>query len=153
MIAHRHRICGEAAGTAAVEFALIAPLLLLVVGILCDFGFAFRAKAELAESVAAGMQYATLASTNVSTTQVTTIVAQKLSLPSGNVTVSGPSCYCVTGTPAATTPIACSSICSDGSSPGLYLNIAATYTYTTQLPALSHLVNPTFQETAFVRLR
>ncbi|MDQ2762839.1 MAG: pilus assembly protein, partial [Pseudomonadota bacterium] len=92
---------------AAIEFAIIVPVLLLLLGGLADFALAFRSKGLLASSVAQGAEYAFLAGPVVSAAFVQSVVAQKLALSPADVTVTGPACACVSGTPASATEQVC----------------------------------------------
>lgn len=143
----------DSRGVAVVEFAIIAPVLLLLLGGLVDFSLAFWNKRVLADSVAQGAQYASLVGSGVAVGAVQTIVRRKLSLPASGVSVTGPGCYCVAGAPATATTQPCANTCPDGAPPGLYVVIAARYTYTPILPFYSGLADPALTETAMVRLR
>jgi pilus assembly protein CpaE len=52
------RLRGEDSGIAAVELALIAPVLALIIIAIVDFGTAFTRQMTLANGVRAGVQYA-----------------------------------------------------------------------------------------------
>jgi Flp pilus assembly protein TadG len=52
------RLRGEDRGIAAVELALIAPILALIIIAIVDFGMAFTRQMTLANGVRAGVQYA-----------------------------------------------------------------------------------------------
>jgi Flp pilus assembly protein TadG len=140
-------------GLAGVEFAMLAPVLLLLLGCLSDFALAFWSKGVLASSVAEGAAYAFVAGPSVSASAIQSVVGQKLSLPAAAVTVTGPSCYCVSGTPATSASQACGNPCPNGSTPGTYVTISAQYTYTSLLPLYSHLASPVLVETTTARLK
>src|SRR4051812_1485265 len=61
-----HRIWHGNRGLAAVEFAIVAPVLLLMLGGLVDFSLAFLSKSQLASSVAVGAEYAFIVGPSVS---------------------------------------------------------------------------------------
>lgn len=140
-------------GVAAIEFALITPVLLLMLGSLADFALAFRTRGLLASSVAQGAQYAFLVGPTVAAADVQSVVEQPMALPPADVTVTGPACACLSGTPAAPTPTPCSQTCPDQTLPGTYLTISAHYTYAPLLPVYSGLANPVLAESATVRLQ
>ena len=146
------RLLHSTRAVAAVEFALIAPLLLLLMGSAVDYGLAFYSKGVLAGSVAQGAQYAMFAGTQVSAASIKSIVQKSLSLPAANVTVSGPACYCLSGSPAVASSQTCSTPCADSTQPATYVRISATYTFQSVMPLLSQLSNPTISETATARL-
>lgn len=145
-------IARDRRGLAGIELAIVMPVLLILLGGLGDFALAFWNKGLLAESVAQGAQYAFLVGPGVSATAVQSVVRQRLSLPAANVAVTGPGCYCVSGTPAVAASQACGNPCPDATMPGIYMTISASYQYTSILVS-SHLTNPVFVENATVRLR
>lgn len=142
-----HRDAGQDdRGTAAVEFAIVLPVLLALLGGLADFGLAFWYEAMLAGSVAQGGQYAFLARTGFSTATIGTtqaVVGRKLSLPSANVAVSDPACGCVSGKPATLSAATCGATCPNNTTAGAYVTIIARYTYTPILPFYSKLAGST----------
>jgi hypothetical protein len=127
--------------TAALEFALASPLLVVMLGGAADFGLAQFYRVNLANAVAAGAQYALLTGPAVGTGNIQTIVTDAMYLPagaSGNllVTVTGPGgssspgggCLSVSGSPVLITSASYGSPCGDGSTAGTYVLITATYT-------------------------
>ena len=80
------------------------------------------------------------------------IVGRQLSLPASSITVTGPSCYCVSGTPAAAAVQTCGIPCLDLTTPVKYVTISAQYTYNPILPTYSKLVSPVLTEAAMARL-
>ena len=137
----------------AIEFALTGPILILLAGGLADYSLAFWNRGLLASSVAQGAEYASQVGPTVLASDVKTVVRQRLSLPSANVSVAGPSCYCITGTPASATAQSCGVACSGGVFPGTYVDITASYTYAPTVPGMSALVGHTFTSKAKVRLQ
>jgi Flp pilus assembly protein TadG len=146
---------------AAVEFALVAPVLALVLVGAIDYGFREWSRSCLANAVAQGAYYAFLSGPNVSGTTVQTLVQNASPLTGVTVTVNPPTaaaCYCPSGSPAALGPqvTSCTTACTDGTTPGTYLKISATYTQTPWIPIpfYSGLNNQsTITETATVRLQ
>jgi Flp pilus assembly protein TadG len=151
-------------GTALLEFALIAPILLAVIGGLADFGLAFFDQSQLADAVTAGSQYA-FSQGQINQTAQATDVQQKvqnaLTLAGASVTITGPTIYCVTRNTAANPPttsfstnaaVAGQPCNSNGNLPGLYMTITASYTYSPIMPLYSQLAQTTLQEVAYVRL-
>ena len=88
-------------GIAAVEFAILAPSLMLMLGCLVDYSLALWSRGVLANSVAQGMRYAFLVGEDVTAANVRTVVQKTLSLPAASVVVTGPNCYCNINTPPA----------------------------------------------------
>lgn len=147
------KIASDHRGLAGIEFAILAPVLLLMLGSVADFALAFWSKGVLASSVAEGAEYAFVAGPGASAFSIQSIVGQKLSLPAAAVSVTGPNCYCVSGTPATAASQVCGLPCPNGATPGTYVTISARYAYTSILPLFSELANPVLVETTVVRLK
>lgn len=155
---------GDRRGVAAVEFALIAPVLLLMLGGVADFGLLMTGKSQLANGVAQSAAYALLTGVHVSAASVQTAVqsgsARAGMSASVTVNVTGPACYCVSSQPAvlpaSSTPLsasyACTGTCPSGQAPGAYLIITASYSYQPLMPLYSHLSTPIVTETVTLRL-
>jgi Flp pilus assembly protein TadG len=84
----------ETTGVSAVEFALISPILLLILAGTVDIGGSLKAKFELSTAVSAGSNYALLNGANVSSTggsalanNIVAVTASGLGGNSGNVQV------------------------------------------------------------------
>src|SRR6185369_4201840 len=95
---HFHSWAVDRRGIAAVEFAIIAPVLLMLLGGVTDFGLVVAGKSQLANGLAQGAQYALLQGPGVTAATVKTVV-QNGSTRSGltatvTATVTGPACYC-----------------------------------------------------------
>ena len=143
--------------TAALEFALATPLLVVMLGGAADFGLAEFYRTNLANAVAAGCEYAYLTGPTVTSSNIQTVVRNTMFLPAGaaanlSVVVTGPKGYCVTGsgpTMSAATP---QSMCSDGSTAGTYVMVTATYTNTGLMNGFMSLSSTTMSESATVRL-
>ena len=140
-------------GFAGIEFGLIAPVLLLMLGGVTDLALAFWNKGLLANSVAEGAYYAFLAGPTASASSIRGIVGQKLSLPADKITVLGPSCFCVSGTPATPSARTCGQTCPNSRPAEMHLQISARYTYSPLLPIYSRLTDFVFVEAATVRLK
>ncbi len=135
----------DRSGAAAVELALVLPLLAGIILPMADFGVGAYDKMRVQNAAAAGAQYAL--EHGFTSSSITTAVQDATSLGS-NVTLS-PSpveaCYCTTSSalappPSDTTapaPPCTSGACSDGSTPGTYVTVSTTYTYT---PILNYSV-------------
>jgi len=157
---------GDRRGIAAVEFALVAPVLLLLLGGVTDFGLVMVGKSQLANGLAQGVQYALLQGPGVAAASVNAMVqagaARAGMATTVTVTVTGPACYCVSGTPAAlvtSTPAlsasyACTGTCSSPAmAPGVFVTIAASYKYQALMPFYSNLANTTVAQTVRARLQ
>jgi Flp pilus assembly protein TadG len=155
----------DRAGVAALEFALVAPVLLLLLGGVADFGLFIVGKNQLSNGVAQGVHYALRKGPSVSAATVQTMVREGASLAGVtlpvNVVVTGPECSCASGSPAALTrqglvnaDHTCSGTCPNGSTlPGIYIGIVATYTFRPLMPLYSQLTDPVTTQAATVRLQ
>lgn len=159
------KILRNRAGIAAVEFALLSPVLFTVVGGLVDFSLALYQHSLIETGVANGATYAfqqaqadVSQGTSVSAATVKSVIQDAINLSNVSVTVSSPALECITYDTASTPPTVtlasaqAGTKCSDGNLPGTWLTATATYTYVPMMPVYSHLANTTFTETANVRL-
>jgi Flp pilus assembly protein TadG len=153
-------------GVAAIEFALVAPVLLFFLGGITDFGLLTVGQSQLANGVAQAAQYALLQGPSVSAANVQTMVQSGSSRAGLSATVtaviSGPACYCVTGEPAAlvtpstalTGTFTCTGTCpTSEAAPGAFLTITASFIYQPLMPFYSKLASTTVPESATVRLQ
>lgn len=162
----RSSLAGNQRGVAAVEFAIIAPVLLMLLGGVTDFGLVMFGKSQLANGLAQAVQYALLQGAGVSAASVKTMAQNGAILaglvPGVTVTVTGPACYCVAGKPAAlvtpSTPLSashtCTGICpAPEVAPGAFVTIAASFVYVPLMPFYSKMAATTVSETVTVRLQ
>jgi Flp pilus assembly protein TadG len=154
-------------GIAAVEFALVAPLLLALLGGAVDFGLMMSGKSQLENGLAQGVQYAQLQGPGVSAAAIQSAVKNGSSRAGltnlVTVAVTGPACYCVSGSPAAlSTPSAplsspglkCAGTCpGTGTAPGAYVIINTSYVYQPMMPLYSRITSTTVAGTATARLQ
>lgn len=133
-------------GTAALEFAIVAPVIALFLAGAADYGLAEWSRSCLSNAVSQAGYYAFRHGTTVSTTNLSAVVQNAfpltasppdpLSAAVSQVSVSYPpsgttgvACYCPSGTPATLgTAVTCTSTCPDGTAAGYYIQIKATYT-------------------------
>lgn len=168
------RYRSEQGGAAAVEFALVLSLLVIPILNVVDFAmYAWnRMQVDNAAQVGAQAAWETCipptklpASTNCSgmATAVATAV-QSTSLGTAvTVTSTTEGYYCVNtstnvlvavGTYPGTKPSDCSSVGSASDSPGEYVKVTVSYTYTPLFPAVSiaSVLTPSVTRTAWMRL-
>lgn len=156
---------GDRRGLAAIEFAIIAPILLLLLGGMIDFGLLMSGKSQLANGIAQGVQYALQQGAGVSAATVQALVTNGVArsgVPTVvTASVTGPACYCLSGPPAAlVTPstalsatFTCTGTCPASAVPGAYLIITASYVYQPLMPLYSKITNTTVSDTVTVRLK
>lgn len=143
-------------GIAALEFVVVAPVLLTALASLADFGLVLGNRTQLAAAVDAGAAYAFAQGQTVSETKgsvsATDVQAKVLAATAlgATVSVTGPATYCIVN--AALSAAAAGSTCSDGNPPGTYMIITASYQYEPMLPVYSLMATTTLTETASVRL-
>jgi len=138
------RLCRDQRGVSAIEFAFIAPIILMMMLGAYDLGNAAQQQIDLQEAVRSGGAYAMNHSTDVSGIQ--TIVTN--SLPSGwPLTnpggVAAVACSCLdTSTGAVTNLAGCTTTnfdtCASGS--GLLVSVTATMAYTALTPLLANAI-------------
>src|SRR5438093_7316294 len=113
-------------GNAAVEFGLVAPILMGLLIPVADLGIAFSEEIQVQQAAQAGAQYALLH--GYDSTAITSAVTNGTVL-SGVSASPAPtqSCGCPTGT--AITSATCGSTCSNGETAGSYVFVNAQATY------------------------
>lgn len=148
-------VLGDDWGNAVVEFAVLGPILVLVLFGVIDFGRAFVAKKQLSEAVSQGAAYAI--NSGYSSSGITNAITS--AGPTGLVASPTPSQFCgcpnaQTGVSAASgTPPSCTGTCTSGGTPGTYTTINAQMPYKASFPwpGLSQSINLT--ATTTVRLK
>jgi Flp pilus assembly protein TadG len=143
--------------TAALEFAMASPLLIIMLGGAADYGLAQYYRTNLANAVAAGAQYAYMTGTGVTAANIETVITDAMFLPTGasanlSWNVTGPRGYCVTGSGPTMSAATAGSTCSDGSTAGTYVVITVTYTNTGLMAGFHSLLSQPMTESATVRL-
>jgi Flp pilus assembly protein TadG len=130
-------LCRDQRGVSAIEFAIIAPIIVTLMLGAYDFGNAAQQQVALQEAVRAGGQYATHFPTNPIAVQ--TVVKSALPAgwtlanPNGNPVVAC-SCTGVTGTfDCSSPPSACT--------PPMLVSITATMAYTALTPMFATAIS------------
>ena len=148
-------------GVAAVEFAIVAPALLTVLGAATDFGRALAISTQLQQAALAGATYAFAAQQEagvdgtISASAVKAVVQASMTLsPAPTVTVSGPAPEC-TSTSGSSTTLTSGTAgvdCPSGSLPNTYVVITVQYAFTPLMPTYSMLASTTLSVTSNVVL-
>lgn len=113
----------DASGTTAVEFALIAPVLVLLTIGVVDLGMAIHAAMRLAESTRIGAQYA-LGDID-DTAGIQNAVLYATNLPPAEVTPTVSARFCECDSVGAT----CGTVCASGFDASEYITVTAEMTF------------------------
>ncbi len=157
--AHLRRLFGprETRGNAILEFAFVFPVLLALIGGVADFGLYIWTRARLLDAISYGAQYAFLVGTATGANGNIQSAVQKVansSFSGTTVTVTGPACYCISGSnPATMATQSCAVKCGGVALPGTYVIIQASYTYSPIFPVLSTYLNTTMYENITLRVK
>jgi len=137
-------------GLAGIEFAILAPVLLLLTLCTVDLGIAAYDAMQTENAAQAGSEYAAVHGYNL--TAISSVITQANNLP-GLTAAPAPTEFC--GCPAGSTiaSVTCGSNCSDGSLAGTYVAASATVTYTTLLQYPMLPASFTFVNTATARIQ
>jgi Flp pilus assembly protein TadG len=123
--------CRCTQAVAAIEAALIAPLVLLMgIGIF-DFGEAFFTEMQIQHAAQAGAQYAMAHGFDATSVSAAVTAATNFTSVSA---VPAPNQFCGCATNLGVGQTSCTSTCSDGSAPGTYVTVSATGSYETMIP-------------------
>ena len=138
------------AGVAAVEFALAATVLVIVLTPVVDLGMAFYQQMQVQDAAQAGAQYAAAKGWNSSGIQ------NAVTSASTNMTISASpapseSCGCPNGTSVVTAT--CNSSCTNGQTAGTYVTVNAQASYTPILPYSFFGSSTTLAATSTVRIK
>jgi len=115
------RLTRDADGTSAIEFAIIAPILLVLVAGLSDVNDMAFGASNMQSAVRAGIQYALKGGSDTTTAQAQADAAWTRK-PGGGTVSSSSACQC------AGSAHACDTLCDDSSIPELYMTVTATAT-------------------------
>lgn len=143
------------AGTAAIEFGLFLPILLLLLTGVVELGFSMYEAMQVNNAVEAGILYATKNGFNA-TSIASAVVAASVLPPQLSAVTATPAptqfCGCPTAT-GVTKSSTCTSppACGDGTTPGTYIQVNASLNHTA-LFATSWGLPATFTATAVVRI-
>jgi len=146
----------DRSGVAAIELAIISPILLLIMVAMVDFGLVLYVRFNLNETVSASANYAIIKADDVSASKGAALAANLVEIMPANVNVtavvnngptvtrtngvSSPSgtasaadaCYCPTGTGASVTwggSMTCGAACSGGGMAGKFVTLNASVSH------------------------
>lgn len=123
-------------GTAAAEFAIVAPVLLSLFGAAMDLGSAIERSIRLANAARAGAQYATAAPSD--TTGASSLASSLITDLTGSSVTVVATCACPSSTTTSTgNAVPCNSTC--GSGMAQYITVTVTAPFTPIFPFSSML--------------
>lgn len=137
-------------GNAAIEFALIAPVLALMLVGMTDLGIGLYERMEIRNAAQAGAQYAVVKGWNASAIQNAVTSASTLSGVSATPAPTE-SCGCASGTTIASA--SCGSLCPNGAKAGTYVTVNAQAQYATifSYPGLANPLTLNAQSTVRIQ--
>ena len=119
----RDWLASSASGAAAVEFALLLPVVLAGLTGVANYGLATYEKMELVSAARAGAQMAIRDRTDTSVIRQVTVDSTNLNITTSSVTATEV-CECADGT-----TVTCGATCSDGSSNRYFMTVTVTKTF------------------------
>lgn len=147
----RHGAClGDRRGVAAVELALLSPILIVLTTSIVDFGLAIHTRTQVQSAAQAGADYAMLHDFDVN--KITNAVTSATT--NSGIAASPPpvqACGCPSGTSigAAT----CGAQCPNGDNAGTFVTVSTTGSYSTILPYPGIPASFTFTALTEVRIK
>lgn len=136
-------------GTAAVEFAFCATILMAMLTPVIDLGMAFYQQMQVQTAANAGADYAMVHGWN--STAISDAVTGATPLSISVNPAPAESCGCPNGT--AITAATCSSLCANGHVAGTYVTVSAQATYVPVVPYSILGSSTTLQGSATVRIQ
>ena len=137
-------------GLSGIEFAIIAPVLILSFIATADFGLAIYAKMQVENAAQAGTEYA--AKNGWTSSSVTSAVTSATSL-SGLSATPAPSEFCGCPSTSGVTTATCNTNCASGAVAGTYVSASAQATYSTIISYPGIPTSYTFNSTSTVRIK
>lgn len=126
-------------GIAALEFGLLAPVLLIAITGVLDYGIALYYKMQLSTAVRAGIQIAATDPTNANLTAIITEAATGATGLTG-ITVPAPTTFCECSN-NPNTAVGCASTCAGGTLQS-FLTLTVNYTYAPLFLPAAAISNP-----------
>lgn len=124
------RLAGDQSGVAAVELALIAPVLTLMMVAVTDIGLGVYRKMQVEDAAQVGVQYAIrngFDATDISNAVIRATNSSAITASPAPVTF----CGCATG--SGINAVSCGNTCTGGALAGTYTTVSAQATYSTIL--------------------
>ena len=118
------RFCASRCGAGAVEFALIAPIIVIALAGMANYGMAMFQKMELESAARAGAQIAINDRTATTSIQNAVINATGLTLVSGDITLTE-ACWCADVSATET----CGATCADSEPAQYFMTVSVTKSF------------------------
>lgn len=135
-------------GVAAVEFAIIAPVLIILLAGATNVGLAVDHSIQLANAARAGAQYATVQQNDMAGAQA---AALRMMPPEAIVATPVMSCFCPpAGSATGTTEVVCTTTCATGMA--RYITITVSMA-PTQIPGLAFFSSADASRTVVARVQ
>ena len=141
----RSQLSRDCGGNTAVEFAMMLPVILILLGGLIEFGTAMYAASSLESAARAGAHYAFAKGLDKPGIEQAVMNASSIA-PEKLTVVSSMSCEC------AGTTAACGSECASGSLPFKFVTVQVTSANDPWFPVVDKLVPKTFSGRAMVQV-
>ena len=135
---------------AAIEMALLAPILVLMLVGSADYGTAIYRRMQVQHAAQAGADFAMRNGFNA--VAITAAVTGATSF-AGLTAVPAPTETCGCATAVGVTPALCGATCAGGATAGTYVAVSAQGTYATILPYPGMPESFTFSATSMARTR
>jgi Flp pilus assembly protein TadG len=130
-------VCKQASrddrGVAAVEMAMLSPVLVVMVLGVIDLSLRVWTYARVLNAANAGIEYAAINGYNSTAIDAAVKAATTASV---SVTAPAPTYGCPTTNGSLTSEPSATSLCSDGAAAGTYVTVTASDTFTTFAPVL-----------------
>jgi Flp pilus assembly protein TadG len=118
-------------GTAAIEFGLAIPLLLMLLMGVVELGYAMYESMQVYNSVEAGALYAVRSGGDLAGTATAVVNATGTQ---GITATPAPVQFCGCPSESGIVTSSCSATCANGNSPGTYVRVSASLAHQTILP-------------------
>ena len=127
------RAAGSSAGTAAIEFGIIAPVMLIMLIGLVELGFAVKEAMQVQDAAEAGALYAGKHGWNAPAIAAAVVNATGAV---GLTATPAPVLFCGCPSEAGLAPVACTATCVGGGSPEHFARVSASMAHTPILTGL-----------------
>lgn len=136
-------------GSAAIEFALLLPVLAIFLTVVAEAGFTLYQASRVSDAAEAGMLYA--AKNGFNSDGISSAITNATSL--ANIQASpAPSQFCGCPNASGISTVDCTATCTGGVTPSQYIQVNAAFTRQSLFPSQSLGLPATLSATAIVRI-